>query len=156
MLGHEGGIGRVVKVLLQICKSWDLPASPDRENERVDSDVPSLVTSGAFDPVTPPAYGEMAAAGLSSSQTFVLRDQSHGASVSRCGNDLVTAFFDDPERQLDPSCVDGLDVPSFATGRRGLVSAPKLRFEVGVEWTDELIDELAEAAARARRDRPLR
>jgi len=142
------------KILLEICDRWDLPASPASENEPVESDVPSLVTSGAFDPVTPPAYGDMAAAGLSNAQTFVLADQSHGASVSRCGAQLITAFFEDPERPLDSSCVDNLGTPSFRTGGQRLVSAPKLHFEVPVHWNDELLQRLAEAAARARRGAP--
>ncbi|HEY6726554.1 MAG TPA: alpha/beta fold hydrolase [Polyangiaceae bacterium] len=143
------------QLLLAICERWNLPASPERENQRVESDVPSLVTSGAFDPVTPPAYGDMAAAGLSNAQTFVLADQSHGASVSSCGNRLVTAFFNDPERTLDSGCVDSLGVPDFRTGRQPLVHTPKLRFEVPVHWNDELLQKLADAAARARRG-PLR
>jgi len=142
------------QILLQICDRWNLPASPASENERVESDVPSLVTSGAFDPVTPPAYGDMAAAGLSNAQTFVLADQSHGASVSPCGSRLVTAFFEDPERPLDSSCVDDLGAPSFRTGRQRLASAPKLHFEVPVHWNDELLQRLADAAARARRGAP--
>lgn len=144
------------KLTLEVCERWNLPASPDRENERVESDVPSLVTSGAFDPVTPPAYGDMAAAGLPNAQTFVLADQSHGASVSTCGNRLVTSFFNDPERRLDSACVDSLAAPDFVTGRQRLSSPPKLRFEVPVLWDEERLEELAEAAARARRRRPLR
>lgn len=143
------------QILLEICERWNLPASPDPENERVESDVPSLVTSGAFDPVTPPAYGEMAAAGLSNAQTFVLADQSHGASVSTCGNRLVTAFFNDPERSVDSSCVGDLGTPDFRTGCQQLVRAPKLHFEVPVHWNDELVQKLADAAARARRGPPL-
>lgn len=140
--------------LLEVCDRWNLPPSPERENEPVESDVPTLVTSGAFDPVTPPAYGEMAAAGLSNAQSFVLANQSHGASVSTCGNRLVTSFFDDPERRLDSRCVDGLGALDFLTSRQPFVGIPKLRFEVPVHWDDELVQRLAEAAARARRGRP--
>src|SRR5690606_10284606 len=133
--------------LLEVCDRWNLPPSPERENEPVESDVPTLVTSGAFDPVTPPAYGEMAAAGLSNAQSFVLANQSHGASVSTCGNRLVTSFFDDPERRLDSRCVDGLGALDFLTSRQPFVGIPKLRFEVPVHWDDELVQRLAEAAA---------
>jgi pimeloyl-ACP methyl ester carboxylesterase len=144
------------RALLEVCERWNLPASPARENEVVQSDVPSLVTSGAFDPVTPPAYGELAVAGLSNAQSFVLADQSHGASVSPCGAELVTAFFDDPERRLDPTCVDHLGAPSFRTSRQALVTPrPSLQFEVPVRWDDELVQRLVDAAERARRRSPV-
>jgi len=143
------------RILLEVCDRWNLPASPARENEVVESDVPSLVTSGSFDPVTPPAYGELAAAGLSNAQTFVLADQSHGASVSRCGAELVTAFFDDPEQRLDPTCVDHLGAPSFRTGnRQALITPPRLEFEVPVRWDAELVQRLVEAAKHARQRFP--
>lgn len=142
-------------VLLDVCDHWSLPAAPSTENEGVESDVPSLVTSGAFDPVTPPAYGALAAEGLSHAQQFVLADQAHGASVSKCGAKLVNDFFDEPSRKLASDCVDNLGPPNFVTGRQqALVTPPRLHFEVPVRWDAELIRRLAEAAERARRLAP--
>ena len=117
--------------------------------------MPSLVTSGAFDPVTPPAYGALAAEGLSQSQQFVLADQSHGASVSKCGAKLVNAFFDDPDARLSSDCVESLGPPNFVTGRQqALVTPPRLHFEVPVRWDAELLRRLVDAAERARRLTP--
>ncbi len=54
----------------QACKIWNVPAAPAVENQAVTSDVPTLVFSGEFDPITPPAYGQ--ASGANAEQEFLL------------------------------------------------------------------------------------
>ncbi len=49
------------------CKIWNVPAAPAVEEQAVSSDVPTLVLSGQFDPITPPAWGQLAASTLSKS-----------------------------------------------------------------------------------------
>src|SRR5690606_29058384 len=90
--------------LLQACAVWDVPAAPAVENEPVVSRIPTLVLSGAFDPVTPPAYGTLAAEGLERAQEFVLGDESHGASLGACGRELVVDFLEEPENPLNLGC----------------------------------------------------
>lgn len=137
--------------LLQVCDVWDVPDSPESENERVESDIFSLVTSGAFDPVTPAAYGEAAASGLENSQHFVLADQSHGASLGSCGQRLLLRFLDDPEAMLPHDCVDALGPPAFEARRQPLSIQPRLQFEVPVSWDDALRLRLVDAVKRGQR-----
>ena len=39
------------------CAEWDVPAAPSQVAKAVTSDVPVLLTSGAFDGTLPPSYG---------------------------------------------------------------------------------------------------
>ncbi|MGB1253047.1 MAG: alpha/beta hydrolase, partial [Candidatus Promineifilaceae bacterium] len=55
----------------------DRTAAP-LENEAVLSDIPTLILSGAFDPITPPAYGAAVAANLSNSTHLTFSMLSHG------------------------------------------------------------------------------
>ena len=69
------------------------------------SDVPTLLLAGAFDPVTPVAWAERAAEGLSRSQLVVAPHGSHGVFGTECGMSLVVAFFDDPSVAPDAICL---------------------------------------------------
>ncbi len=42
------------------CGTWNVTRSPDVLDTMPKSDVPTLLLSGFFDPVTPPEYGELA------------------------------------------------------------------------------------------------
>lgn len=93
------------------CETWQVAAADAIETERVMSDVPTLVMSGRFDPVTPPSYGDSAAAGLSNSVHVVVPNGGHGPSGEPgCAANVVKAYFDDPAASLDLSCVDALAV----------------------------------------------
>lgn len=101
--------------IFDLCAIWDVTASGDVENRPVVSDIPTLVLAGEYDPITPPAWGELAATSLTNS-TFVLgRGLGHGASLgSDCTAQLVVTFIDDPASVLDTSCVAGLAAPAWA------------------------------------------
>jgi hypothetical protein len=94
------------KSSLQTCKIWNVPAAPAVENQAVASDVPTLVLSGEFDPITPPAYGKAAAQTLSKSFFFQLPRAGHGASASEdCPRNMAIAFFDNPAQKPDDACL---------------------------------------------------
>lgn len=93
----------------QVCKLWNVPAAPALENQAVTSDVPTLVLSGEFDPITPPAYGKAAAQTLSKSFFFQLPKAGHGASASEdCPRNMAIAFFDNPAQKPDDACLSDM------------------------------------------------
>ena len=53
-----------VSPIFTICQSWGAREADPIENERVSSDIPTLVLSGEYDPVTPPAWGQIVAEDL--------------------------------------------------------------------------------------------
>ena len=99
-----------------MCDDWQVATRPEIEIKPVISDIPALVLSVEYDPITPPADGEQAASNLSSGQYFLFRGLGHGVLRSNaggpgqlsCPQQVVTQFLDDPELAVDGSCVDEL------------------------------------------------
>jgi pimeloyl-ACP methyl ester carboxylesterase len=99
---------------LKLCQSWGVPASAARENQAVSSDVPTLVISGEFDPITPPPFGAEAAQTLSKSYSFVAPRAGHGSSVSEdCPRSLVLAFLDNPAQKPNAACLSEMAQTTF-------------------------------------------
>ena len=92
----------------RVCETWGAGEAPAVENEPVSSDIPTLVMTGEFDPITPPRWGLQAAETLSRSYTFEVPGAGHGASfVAGCPHDIVMAFLDNPAVAPDASCLAG-------------------------------------------------
>lgn len=91
---------------LELCAAWHIAPAPPKENEPVISDLPILLLAGDYDPVTPPAYAEAAAAYLPNSFLFTFIGVSHGVTFSHsCGVELVVAFLADPNKEPAADCL---------------------------------------------------
>lgn len=89
------------------CQVIQVPPLPTGVNEPVVSDIPTLVINGQLDPITPPAYGELAAQTLTQSFVLTRPNGGHGGGLSGvCMADIMTAFYTDPTRRPDTSCAD--------------------------------------------------
>jgi pimeloyl-ACP methyl ester carboxylesterase len=96
------------------CVTWDVPAADAIENEPVASVIPTLLLSGAYDPVTPPSWGDAAAAYLLASTHVVFPDMGHATvDIRPCPTQIALAFLADPWSTPDASCVDDLGPPEF-------------------------------------------
>jgi pimeloyl-ACP methyl ester carboxylesterase len=85
------------------------PGVPPRPELRasVRSDVPALLLSGEADPVTPPAWAELAAADLPRARHLVLPGGGHGVLWRGCVPQLVARFLDGADAAgLDASCLE--------------------------------------------------
>ncbi len=103
------------KDVLQTCKIWNVPTGPAKEHQSVNSDIPTLVVSSQFDPITPPAYGQEAAKTLSKSFSVEVPNASHGSSVTEdCPRSMVAAFFDNPAQQPTGACLTDMAQMTFA------------------------------------------
>jgi pimeloyl-ACP methyl ester carboxylesterase len=100
-----------------VCAPLDLASSPAVENEPVTSDIPALLVSGEYDPITPPAYGETVSTFLSNSVHVVLSGVSHDpiSSSPDCAVTIVVEFLADPAGRVDTSCADDV-VVDFSPG----------------------------------------
>jgi pimeloyl-ACP methyl ester carboxylesterase len=87
------------------CPVWRVPAAPPAERQPVQSAIPTLLLSGTYDWVTPPAWGREAARHLSSSRHVVFRAQGHGVAVQdACAARLRDGFIEEPDPKRPPSC----------------------------------------------------
>ncbi|MEJ8568149.1 alpha/beta hydrolase [Elongatibacter sediminis] len=91
------------------CSIWPTGEVPDGFHDPVESDVPALLLSGEYDPVTPPEYGDSVQAHLSNSLHLVARGQGHSVTGKGCLGDLVSEFIASASpAELDTSCIERL------------------------------------------------
>lgn len=102
--------------IIELCKAWGVPPADPEENQPVISDVPTLVVSGEFDPVTPPAWAQDAAKTLSKSFYFNVPRAGHGPTISEdCPRSILLAFLDNPAQKPDSACLTEQAKSTFAT-----------------------------------------
>jgi pimeloyl-ACP methyl ester carboxylesterase len=105
---------------LQVCQGWHVKAVPAAQRQPVRSAIPTLILSGQYDPITPPAYSLQAAKTLSHSYRFVFPGTGHGVyQTNRCPNHIVVAFLDDPAQRPAAACVAAMTGPRFLVPRQG-------------------------------------
>ncbi len=98
------------EVGVQLCAQWQVGQADDTLTEAVTSDLPTLVMSGEFDPVTPPAWGERVAATLANGHFFEYPGVGHGASaVAGCPQEMMLAFLEDPSAAPDDACIEAME-----------------------------------------------
>lgn len=117
----------------QICDQWPKPEADASLNSPVVSDIPALVTGGAFDPITPPSYGSTAAATLSNALEVEFANSGHGAiAESDCSRELLFGFLADPQgavASLDVTCAAAIDATFVASEEEffGLVAPQRVQ-----------------------------
>ena len=88
------------------CARWRVDALPASVDDPVVSDIPTLLLSGRFDPITPPAFAAAAAAGLSRATVLVDPTAAHGVAFQgECINAIVSDFLANPDVPLDSACL---------------------------------------------------
>jgi pimeloyl-ACP methyl ester carboxylesterase len=108
---HPALVEAVQSYDFDVCELWQVVPAGEIETQAVSSDVPTLILSGDYDPVTPPVFGNMVAESLTNSYHFVFPGLSHGVVRSRrCGMEIMEAFLDAPDLIPDSSCIDTLKV----------------------------------------------
>jgi pimeloyl-ACP methyl ester carboxylesterase len=99
------------------CAVWPKGDRPVDFHAPLASDVPVLLLSGEFDPVTPPRYGEQALKQFSRGRHLVAKGQGHIILGRGCMPKLIGEFMAkiEPEK-LDVGCMDVLGPsPAFVT-----------------------------------------
>ncbi len=98
----------------EICSIWGSEQAPGIENQPVVSDIPTLILAGDNDPITPPAWGQLAAETLRNSHYFEFRGVGHGVWGAglwgSCSRNMVSAFLADPLSMPDSTCLDDLKI----------------------------------------------
>jgi pimeloyl-ACP methyl ester carboxylesterase len=102
------------------CQVWQVNRAPRPANWRVTSSLPTLVLSGEYDPITPPAYSKTVIQTLARSYFFEYPGVGHGVDFSaQCPLDMTLAFLRNPGQKPDSSCISKMTEPQFEL--RGMV-----------------------------------
>lgn len=89
-----------------LCDTWQAEARPEIANTAVTSDIPTLLLTGHFDPITPLTYANLANETLSTSYNYVLPHVGHGVLRSEdCAVSIALDFIDMPYSEPDISCI---------------------------------------------------
>lgn len=99
------------------CRGWPTYSIPANYHQPVRLDIPTLLISGEYDPVTPASGGEQALAGLPNGLHVVVPHAAHGLGGMpgvECVEPLIIRFFRQASVQgLDTSCVRNVRRPPF-------------------------------------------
>lgn len=96
------------------CSVWPRGERPENFHAPLQSNVPTILLSGQFDPVTPARYGDEVLAGLPNGRHFVLKGQGHFVSATGCVPRLLAEFaLDLKPAALDADCLDNLSAEPF-------------------------------------------
>ena len=109
--GPPAGVGEFAAAvvgdgLAEQCEPWAIAESP-LPPEPAQSDLPVLLISGWFDPITPPSFAEEAAEHLPAATHIVSRTRGHGIWVwgyDSCVDRIVADFLAEPGSGLDTAC----------------------------------------------------
>lgn len=96
------------------CQIWHVKQLPAAQKQAVSSEIPTLILSGEYDPITPPANGQLAAQTLKHSYYFLFPGMGHGEEYSaQCANDIISAFEDNPAQKPPGACINLMSEPAF-------------------------------------------
>ena len=96
------------------CARWQVEPLPPSVDDPVVSDIPTLLLSGRFDPVPPPAFAAVAAVGLSNATNLVDPTAAHGVAFQNdCINGIILDFLADPSAPPDSSCLAAAEPLDF-------------------------------------------
>src|SRR5262249_56821883 len=71
----------------------------------VKSEIPTLLLSGEFDPITPPVFATRVGENLDHDQSVAFPSGTHGqAFEGACANQIIQRFLDNPGTPVEVSC----------------------------------------------------
>ena len=98
------------------CPMWNVGRVAPAFEEKVVSDIPTLLLIGNYDLKTAPEWSDEVAAGLTNSQVISFRGTGHDViDNSLCGRALTTDFIAKPNTPLPLDCVQRMKPPEFLT-----------------------------------------
>jgi pimeloyl-ACP methyl ester carboxylesterase len=90
-----------------ICELWDVQKAPDRLEEMPTSDIPTLLMSGQFDPVTPPANGDLVLRSFPNGEHLIDPVGGHGVIYSDdCTKSILKGFLNRPDQEINAECLE--------------------------------------------------
>ena len=105
---------RQVETMQAMCDPWPVGRRDEDLRVPLSGGVPTLVLSGEYDPVTPPAYGDAVAYHLENARHLVAPGMGHGVAAAGCAPQLLANFVRTTDPQgLDGACLERLSPQPF-------------------------------------------
>src|SRR5689334_19697075 len=110
----------LITVLKTQCEAWPHGTRDPQFRTPLAGNVPVLLLSGEFDPVTPPRYGEQVKATLPNARHLIVRGQGHNVLPVGCVPKLFAAFVAAADaKKLDVACLEQVPYAQPFTGFYG-------------------------------------
>jgi pimeloyl-ACP methyl ester carboxylesterase len=110
----------LVELMKAQCAVWPHKTRPADYRQPLKGDLPVLILSGEFDPVTPPRYGDMVAKHLPNSKHIIATGQGHNVLPVGCMPRLFAKFLESADaKNLDDACIKTLTYAPMFTGLNG-------------------------------------
>lgn len=101
----EGDLGSY----LEACEIWQVDQLDDFVDDPVTADIPTLLLSGYYDPITPPSFAEVADASLPNAYNIVDPYATHGVAFEHeCIDRVVNDFLNNPNQAPNTRCLEQL------------------------------------------------
>jgi len=100
-------MGTLMEQVVKIqCGIWPTGPVPDDFHEPVGGDVPILLLSGEYDPVTPPEYADAVAVNFEHATHLIAPGQAHIVATRGCMGDIVSTFIAEASAEnLETECM---------------------------------------------------
>lgn len=93
-------------VMAESCEAWPRWYHKEEFNKPLETDVPVLLFSGDYDPVTPPSNGEMALQTLKNAKHVLIKQAAHVASFDQCIEPISEFVKSGSFEELDFECAE--------------------------------------------------
>ena len=88
------------------CHNWTETRAPEVMRQPVVSEIPTLLISGEYDPITPSSWGDRVAGTLEHGYHFVVRRGGHGVLFDDgCALQILRTFLANPDTEPDSACL---------------------------------------------------
>ena len=112
--------GMSLDMIGKACAVWPKYQPSADFYQTVTADIPTLIMSGALDPVTPASNGEKSDKNLPNSHHIISKNNAHIVASTTCGISIVNEFLTlQSPKDLDESCLAEIPDESFMLGLNG-------------------------------------
>jgi pimeloyl-ACP methyl ester carboxylesterase len=96
-----------------VCESWGVPAASSDFSQPVNSDIPTLLLHGQYDPRLTTDYASQVAQTLPNSYAYIVPSVSHQATFSSCAQTIAAVFISSPTQEPSTGCLAEVAAPQF-------------------------------------------
>lgn len=132
MGGFEAGT--FARLMGESCKLWPKAPLPEIYTQKLEQAMPTLILSGALDPVTPAYWGDEMKVHFPNNLHLVAPNAGHNVAPVGCTDDLMTDFVKAASYEnIDAECLNDIKRPTFFLNSSG----PVQREESATETADD-------------------